>query len=72
MNCSPWGRKESDTTKRLNDSNKAGLSHDTTSQTGIIWPPCPSEVKLHPNVTVGSFPEEHAVLIPLWSLVDLY
>ena len=22
--CSPWGRKESDTTERLNDSNKSG------------------------------------------------
>ena len=72
MSCSPWGHKESDTTKQLKDSNQAGLSHDITSQTGIIWPACPSEVKPHPNVTVGSFPEEQAVLIPLWSLLDLH
>ena len=25
MCCSPWGRKESDTTERLNSSNKHGI-----------------------------------------------
>ena len=64
-----WGCKESETTERLNDSNEAGLSHDILSQTGIIWPACPSELKLHPHGTAGSFPEEQAVLAPLWSLL---
>ena len=53
MGCSPWGCKESDTTKQLNNGNDNLLSVTTLSGVPGGWPPLASRVPALPLGLAG-------------------
>ena len=46
MCCSPWGRKESDTTESLINNNKGQIMSFLNSYNGVDHPRCSSEMIL--------------------------